>query len=410
MRSVDQFQMASPDVAKNPYAYYAAMREQEPVHLDSSTGIYWVSRHETVARMAMDTTALSSKSRIMLRTQYQPRAQAIWDSAGMKAIDTFVTGDPPEHEHYRAVGMMLFNPKKVSELAERIDARVHKIIDDFSGQTQIEFIEHFAARLPGSIVCDEFGLPAEDQPRFKAWTDSVIALQTPGISEDTEVELVTLMVQLFQYLESHLEANEGNPSGRIIHTLATATRKDGTPFSALERAWMLVFIFGGSNETTINMLTCGIRRMARDPQLQTRLRNDPSAIPIFIEELLRLDGSVQSLLRVSTRELEVDGTTIPAGANVMLCVASANRDPERWADADVFSLDRTDGRRHMSFGQGPHTCIGNHLARRILQSAFSILLSRLDHIELTIPDNDVPQLPLPFHRGIAALPIRFAHR
>src|SRR5690606_16580915 len=162
----------------------------------------------------------------------------------------------------------------------------------------------------------------------------------------------------------------------IIHALATANKRDGSPFTPLERAWMLVFIFGGSNETTINMLACGIRRLARDPELQTRLRPDSSLIPILIEELPRLDASVQCLLRVATRDVEVDGTLIPKGANVMLCVASANRDEERWSNPDEFRLDRADGRRHLSFGQGPHTCIGTHLARRMLQIAFETLLKR----------------------------------
>lgn len=407
MNSIDQFSMTDPEVARCPYAYYAAMRRERPVHRDPGTGFYWVSSADTVARLAADPQALSSRSDVLLRKSFQPRAQALWDAAGMQAIDTFVTGDPPDHEHYRALGMPLFNPKKVAEMAPRIEACVHELLDALAERTEIEFVEEFAARLPGTIVCDEFGLPKEDQPKFKAWTDAVIALQTPGISEDFEVEKVTLVIELFQYLQAHLERSGEQATGRIIHALATVPRLDGTSFSPLERAWMLVFIFGGSNETTINMLASGIRRLAIDTPLQSRLRGDPSQIPAFIEELLRLDGSVQSLFRVATQDLEVDGTQIPKGSNVMLCVSSANRDEKRWTEPEAFSLERKDGRRHYSFGQGPHMCIGAHLARRMLNIAFSILLERLDTIELAVLPSDIEQIPLPFHRGIAALPIRF---
>jgi cytochrome P450 len=150
-----------------------------------------------------------------------------------------------------------------------------------------------------------------------------------------------------------------------------------------------------------------VRRLARDPALQSRLRGEPALMPAFIDELLRLDGSVQALLRVATRDLEVDGMLIPKGANVVLSVTSANRDEQRWADPDALQPDRSGGRRHLSFGQGPHSCVGVHLARRILQSAFETLLKRLDPIELAIDDSEVEQLPLPFHRAMARLPIRF---
>lgn len=407
MSRLDSISMADPAVMLDPYAYYAAMRAEHPVHQDPAFGFYWVAKQDTVARLAMDAGAMSSKSEILLRRSFRPQGQALWDAAGMQVIDTFVTGDAPEHEHYRALGSTLFNPRKVAAMAERIDGHVGRLIDGFAGEREFDFVERFAGRLPAAIVCDEFGLPLEDQGRFKTWTDSVIAVMTPGISEEQEAQLVAQIVELFTYLQRHLALRGNDASGRVIHALATATRKDGAPFSVLERCWMLLFIFGGSNETTINMLASGVRRMANDPALQAKLRAEPALLPAFIEELLRVDGSVQGLLRVSTRDQEVDGTLIPKGANVVLCVSSANRDESRWEQPDEFRIDRPNGRRHLAFGQGPHTCIGNHLARSILERAFGQLLQRSRRIELAVPDDQVAQVPLPFHRGIASLPIRF---
>src|SRR5690606_19312639 len=142
--------------------------------------------------------------------------------------------------------------------------------------------------------------------------------------------------------------------------------RDGTPFSMLERAWMMVVVFVGGNETTMNMLTAGLFKLATNPDLQDELRTKPELIPQFTEEMLRLEGSVQALLRVATRDVEVDGTVIPAGANVILSTGSANRDESFWERADEFRLDRANGRRHMTFGHGRHVCIGMHLARREL--------------------------------------------
>lgn len=408
MRDVDQFRITDPDTARCPFAYYAAMRREAPVHRDPGSGIWWVARHDTVSAATFDWEGLSSKSSVILKKSFRPRAQALWDASGLKAIDTLVTGDPPEHDDYRGVGQGLFNPKKVDELTPHIQALVDELIGAFPADGEIEFLEAFAARLPGRVVCDEFGLPREDQPRFKTWTDAAIGLLDPSNTEDREVELVQRLIELFRYLEQHLKKVAEGPAGRVIHALATMNRRDGTPFSMMERGWMAVMTFVGGNETTMNMLTAGLRRLATDPALQAQVRGDLSLVPRFTEELLRLEGSVQALLRVATRDVELDGTVIPKGADVVLCNGSANRDERRWSDADRFRLDRDDGRRHLTFGHGRHTCIGLHLARRELNVAFRTLLERLSEIRLAVPPEAIEQVPLPFHRAIARLPLRVA--
>jgi cytochrome P450 len=383
------------------------MRRESPVHRDPGTGCWWIARRESVSKASFDPATFSSRSELVLRTRYRPRAQALWDAAGMQTLHTLVTSDPPEHEDYRAVGMSLFTPTKVDELTPHIEARVHELIDGFAHRDSIEFVTEFAARLPGRIVCDEFGLPLEDQPRFKTWTDGVIELISTTLSEEREVELVQRLIELFKYLEVHLKRSSQEPTGRVIHTIATMNKRDGTPFSMLERAWMMVVVFVGGNETTMNMLTAGLFKLATNPDLQDELRTKPELIPQFTEEMLRLEGSVQALLRVATRDVEVDGTVIPAGANVILSTGSANRDESFWERADEFRLDRANGRRHMTFGHGCHVCIGMHLARRELNVAYRILLERLRNISLAVPANEIEQLPLPFHRAIARLPLRF---
>jgi len=170
---------------------------------------------------------------------------------------------------------------------------------------------------------------------------------------------------------------------------------------------MLLTTFVGGNETTMNMLAMGMRKLATDPSLQAQLRANTAAIQPFVEEMLRLEGSVQALLRVATRDIELEGVVIPKGSNVVLCSGSANRDERHWSDAETFRLDRKDGNRHLTFGYGRHSCIGMHLARRELNIAFRALLKRLGNITLAVPASEIEQVPLPFHRAIASLPVRF---
>ena len=290
MRKLSEFSMTDPAVAKCPFDYYAAMRRESPVHKDPGTGCWWVAQRETIAQATFDPQTFSSHSDLVLRMRYRPRAQALWEAAGMQTLHTFVTSDPPEHEDYRAVGMSVFTPVKVEELTPHIEARVHELIDEFVDKGSVEFVTEFAARLPGRIVCDEFGLPLEDQPRFKTWTDAAIGLLSPDISEDKEVELVQRLIELFKYLEVQLKRSSQEPGGRVIHTVATMNKRDGTPFSLLERAWMIVNLFVGGNETTMNMLSAGLKKLATDPQLQDELRASHARVNAFVDRvaLLRL--------------------------------------------------------------------------------------------------------------------------
>lgn len=407
MREVDRYNITDPEVGKCPFPYYAAMRREEPVHLDPGSGYYWVADYDSVLKAAFDAETFSSKSDVVLKKTFQPRAQALWDAAGMKALDTLVTSDPPEHADYRSVGLALFNPKTVERMAPHIEALVNELIDAFVDRGEVDFLHEFAARLPGTVIGDEFNLPRTDQPRFKTWTDAMIGLLSPGLSEEREVELVGLMIELFRYLEVHLQRAAENPDGRAIHALATMNKRDGTPFSALERGWLTLVTFVGGNETTMNMLTASLRKLALNPQLQDELRGNSEKISAFVEEMLRLEGSVQALLRVATREVEVGGVLIPKGANVVLCTGSANRDEGHWPDAEQFRLDRENGQHHFTFGRGRHVCVGMHLARRELNIAIRAILDRLHNIRLAVPESEIVQVPLPFHRAIANLPLRF---
>jgi cytochrome P450 len=407
MRELDEFSMTDPSVARCPFDYYAAMRRDQAVHRDPGTGFYWIPAHDAVVRAAMDAKSFSSQSEVILKKKYRPRAQVLWDAAGMHALDTLVTSDPPEHDDYRNVALHLFPHKTVEQITPHIVELVDELIDSFAPRGETEFVHDFAARLPGTVVCDEFGLAREDQPRFKTWTDAVIGLLSPDIAEDREVLLVGRLIEMFQYLREHLKRAATEMPGRVIHTLATMKKRDGTDFTALERSWMLLTTFVGGNETTMNMLAMGMRKLATEPKLQAELRAQPERVSRFVEEMLRLEGSVQALLRVATRDLEFGGVTIPQGANVVLCSGSANRDERRWSDPDSFRLDRKDGNRHLTFGYGRHSCIGMHLARRELNVAFTGLLARLNHIRLSVPAADVQQVPLPFHRAIEHLPLQF---
>lgn len=410
MRHVNEFTMGDPETVTCPFSYYAAMRSEDPVHRDPATGFYWVTRREDVLRLAQDWELMSSQSGLVIRKVFQPRAQALWEAAGMSAVDTFVTSDPPAHDDYRAVGMKFFDPAKVERISSEIEALANQIIDEMPEGEVVDFVYSFAAQMQGRLLCKEFGVPLADLPQFKQWTDAVFEMMIPGLPEDREVELIKLMIAMFEYLDERLSRAGEEAPGTVLHTLANAKKRDGSPFTSIERRWMAFTAFSGGNDTTRNMMLSGIHKLATEPELQAELRDDPAKVSKFVEEILRLEGAVQGSPRVATRDVEIEGTLIPKGASVILCYGSANRDDVRWSEAESFRLDRADGNRHVAFGYGRHTCIGMHLARRELQIAFRVLLCRLDNIQLVIPEEGIRRIPHPYFRGIENLPITYVKR
>jgi cytochrome P450 len=399
--------MADAAVASCPFKYYERMRREDPVHRDPGLGYYWVARRDDVLAASRDWENFTSDHGLQQRRSFGPKAQKIFEESGMEVVGTLVQSDPPRHDDYRRVGVNVFTPQRVEEITPHIAGIINELIDDFSGEREIDFVSRFAQLLPATVVCDEYGFPREDRARFKHWTDGIILIQTPGIAEDEEVELTHRIIECYRYLEKYIEKAAQNPSGRVLYSIATINRKDGTPFTMNERISMAIAVFVGGNETTVNMLASGIYRLATMPELQQALRDDPGKIPAFVEELLRLDGSVQALVREAARDTEFGGKQIAAGTPVILCTGSANRDESHWPEPDEFRLDRPRAQSHLTFGAGKHICIGAHVARRELNLAFRLLLERLGNIRLQNPDAPSPYLPLPYFRAIAELPIAF---
>jgi cytochrome P450 len=409
MSDLSQYSFTDPDVCRRPYDYLQAMRSEAPVHRDPGSGFYFITRHDDVVEAALASDLFSSRNEINLKKSYSPRVQAVWDAAGIEILDTLVTSDPPEHLEYRRLGMALFTPTLVREMTPGIESLVNGFIDNFIDETDVDFLKVFAGLLPATVIADEYGLPRADQPRFRSWTDAIILLESPGNSEEREIELVHTVIELFRYLEKHLQkaaSVENAHKMRVMHSIATMNKRDGTPFSTLERCWLSLVTFVGGNETTINALMHGMHQLARDQVLQQTLRQQPDKIRPFVEEVLRLFPPVQALMRVATRDIDLYGVTIPKGAQVILSLTSANRDESCWQHPERFNLERRDASRQLAFGTGRHVCVGMHLARAELTVAFNALLKRLKRIELSVPEENINYLPLAFFRVLESLPIK----
>lgn len=342
----------TPDVAET---VNRLLRERSAVTYTAAHGGMWVlSRYEHVRAAFKDHQAFRSGAGV-----FYPRA------AGMPRFSP-IEFDPPEHSELRE----LMAPPLQADEVRRLEPRVR--------QLAVELLAPVLARGHGDLAGE----------LAKPLALGVVALAI-GLSDPARSRIRELTSNLWQHLAKDRDANRfwpefremltgevdrvrAEPDGSYVSQLANAS-VDGAPISDERIHSILVSLCIAGHETTMNTLSRITWYLARDPGLQLRLRDEPALRSVVAEEALRRWCPTDRLTRVTTREVTIDGTTIPSGSRVVLLLDAANRDPAKFARPDEFSLDRGSSHHHLSFGFGIHHCLGARLARL----EFEVVLSEL---------------------------------
>jgi cytochrome P450 len=333
--------------------------------------------------------------------------------------DTRLQTDPPEHRDYRALVSGAFSAGRVKALAPFVHEIATALADDLAGASdsnsnsdsgyECEFVSRYAAWLPIRVITRLLGLPAEDASQIKNWSDAWVEPLSSAISEEREIEVAKLGVELQQYLAGWMQRKEEAPANDVLSDLAHACFPNGEPLPMAEKMGISEHLIVGGHETATSALASGVMLLVREPEVERALRADPGRIRNFVEEVLRLESPSQGFFRFALEDAEVAGVPIPKGSMVQLRFAAANRDPEVFPNPDQLDLERANAGAHMAFSQGEHHCIGAPLARLELQTAFRTLLERFEHFEFATnaPLEYIPGLAL---RTLRALPIRYRYR
>jgi cytochrome P450 len=272
--------------------------------------------------------------------------------------------DPPDHARYRKVLDPFFGPKRMRELEPGLRAKARAHIDAFAPTGRCDAVAELACKFPTQAILTLLGLPHADLPQFLDWVDGIFhsgtAEQANGEPNARQVEC---SLALFGYLQDKIADKREHPDdGLISRVLAITGDEAWTDEQMLGMCFVLVL---GGLDTVTGAIGFCLLRLAEDPELRRTLIADPSRIPFFVEEVLRLDGPAQMVPRMTTQDIEVAGTLIPAGMQVSLVLGTANREGPRSTNADVVDLDERI--THLAFGGGIHRCLGAHLARTELR-------------------------------------------
>jgi cytochrome P450 len=392
--------------SSDPFPLYSDLRQRAPIHRND-LGFWVVARHADCLAILRDRRA-SSDSLNVARAQLPngiraPVAEDDPMAAAMIEMRPFLFRDPPDHTRLRGLVSKAFTPKVVESLRSRTQVMVDDLLDAAMEAGQVDLLESFAHPLPVQVICDLLGVPAEDEDRFKGWSDALARGLDPDFLLTDEVIAARgeAVLQFSQYFFELLAERKRRPGEDLLSRLVAA-EDGGATLSEAEMLSTCILLLVAGHETTVNLIAGGTLALLRHPDQLERFRTDPEVTRSGVEEMLRYVSPVQLTGRALTEDCEFGGVEFSAGDFAMLLLASGNHDPDQFEDPESFDVARSPN-NHLGFGFGIHHCLGAPLARMETQVALTSLVRRAPHLALTV--DDVVYKSNVVLRGMEALPV-----
>jgi cytochrome P450 len=394
-----QLLITDPATRANPYSVYEALRAKA-VHR-SEFELWFVATYS-----ACNQVVRHQKFRRRHGDSWERRA-AMSGSLGRPWLDDqarwMLWLDPPDHARIRSLVSQSFNARYIDEQRQKIQGVVDGLIDKIAGGGPVDFVQEFALALPMTVICDMLGIPPDDRRDFRAWTAGAGGTLEPMPAPEVQDAADRATEALGAYFGDLIEKRRDTPGVDLLTQLIAAENEEGK-LSHEELVSNAVLLLAAGFETTTNLLGNGLLALLRNPEQWSRLAEQPELAGNATEELLRYDSPVQMATpRVATSDIEVDGHVIPEGETVIAIVGAGNRDPQRFDQPDHLDVGRTDP-SPLSFGAGPHFCLGAALARLEGAVAFETLARRLPDLQLV--DAEPTWLPSFNLHGVSSLRVR----
>ncbi|MGW2598059.1 cytochrome P450 family protein [Streptomyces klenkii] len=396
------------EFASDPYPAYAWLREHAPVHrtaLPSGVEAWLVTRYAD-ARQALADQRLSKNPVHHSESAHGKGKVGIPGERSANLMTHLLNIDPPDHTRLRRLVSKAFTPRRVAEFTPRVQELTDQLIDGFAAKGEADLIHEFAFPLPIYAICDMLGVPPEDQDDFRDWAGMMIRHgggPRGGVARSVK--------KMRTYLAELIHRKREDLGEDLISGLIRAS-DHGEHLTENEAAAMAFILLFAGFETTVNLIGNGIYALLRHPGQRERLQRalaegDESLLATGIEELLRYDGPVElATWRFATQDLTIGGQRIAAGDPVLVVLAAADRDPERFAEPDTLDLSRSDN-QHLGYGHGIHYCLGAPLARLEGRTALATLLRRLPDLRLNTEPEDLRWRGGLIMRGLRTLPVAF---
>jgi cytochrome P450 len=392
------------ETKRNPAAFYAHLREQEPlIHVDDFLGIgkAWIVTNYDDALVLLKDPRFTKDRRKVVSTEDEQTS--IPENPFLVLMQNMLTVDPPNHTRLRGLVSKAFTPRMIEQLRPRIQQITNELLDAAQERGEMDIINDFAYPLPITVISEMLGIPVTDRQQFRAWTQILV---NTGEQNQQEVLKVSAIGEFLHYIKTLLDEKRAHPGNDLTSNLVQV-EENGDALSENELISMIFLLIVAGHETTVNLIGNGTLALLQHPEQMQRLQHDPSLITTAIEELLRYTAPVSlSDERWASEDIHIHGKVIRKGEIVYASLIGANTDPHQFQKPAELDIARREN-QHLAFGKGIHYCLGAPLARLEGQIAFGTLIQRLPNLRLASDPEQLIWNNNPMLRGLRSLPVTF---
>ena len=366
----------------DPYRFFAWARAEEPVLHIPELDAWAVSRFDDIRAIFRDPTTFSSANVRQFPVPLCPRAMDIFRASDVRMEPSLIDEDSTAHRRSRRLFGKGLSARNVAQYEPKVRSIVSRLIDGFADEGRADLLVRFLHPVASRTTFHLLGGRDVDFD-LADWPGGIRRVQVLGTpSEAAQVSLVNMVVRLWSFGGRLLDAAIEKPGDNYLGDIVRTRREDPSKFTDNYLHNVMVVLQMAGSDTQSHSLAHGIQAMLEDGEVWARLCADPGLIPNAVEEILRLCTPTLMFPRLATRDVQIAGRRIPAGARVLLLLASGNRDETVFPDAGTMDIDRENAKDHLTFGHGVHFCLGAPLARLQMKVILEELTRRLPDMRL----------------------------
>ena len=400
--SIPQFDLLGDHFAQNKREVFRQLRETSPVALTSmrKQPVYVLTRYHDIEAALTSADIIKDPDNIQYDDDKKHNPMSWLPPLFSAMMHSMLHSDDPNHRRLRTLVHKAFTPRMIETLEGRIETLAHRLLDDMLKQGTVDLLEAYALPIPFEMISEMLGIPSQDRPRFRKWSEAILVNPDPL----SMMKSIPSLMACFNYIGKLANERRKNPQDDLLTGLVQAEH-EGESLSEQELFAMVFLLMAAGHETTVGLITNGVHALLTNPEQLDHLRHHPDQLPTAIEELLRFDTPLMTgELNYARVPYAIEETTIPTGSMIFTAILSANHDESVFTHPEQLDLTRQPN-KHLAFGKGIHYCLGAPLARMEAKVAFATLLERAPKLRLAVPSASLRYANLVIVNRLTSLPV-----